>query len=232
MTTKTKSKMRARRKVSALERLSTGIPELDRVLGGGFVPGSTVLISGPPGSGKSTLAVQIAAGAARGACEALYASGEQSKEDICGIARRARCLNDHVRVLGRDDVSKIMEAAESNTCLLIIDTVQTAYTDKSTAVEGSQWQVRAVVDHLVEFSRRENVCTVMLSHTNRRGEAAVPAMVEHVVDVVLELDPYGESDSPLEPTHTLRATKNRYGSIEFAETNFKMTAEGFVSAED
>lgn len=209
-----------------LARLSSGISELDRVLGGGIVPGSLILLGGEPGIGKSTLVLEAAAGVARTAADdasgerapsagvILYASGEESgsqlrlRADRIGIAGSGAASA--IRVLAETEVEAILgHAAELVPALLIVDSVQTVTVSGLEGPPGSVGQVREATARLVDFAKTSGVPVLLVGHVTKEGSIAGPKTLEHMVDVVLTLE--GERSGPL---RLLRASKDRFGSTD------------------
>ena len=188
-------------------RSPSGIAELDRVLGGGVVPGSVVLIGGDPGIGKSTLVLQaLAQLAARGA--ALYVSGEESPQQIKMRADRLGVAEPQLLVLAETSVEAILEHARAiQPVVLAIDSIQTVFTEQLGAAPGSIGQVRESAAHIVQFAKRQGLASVLVGHVTKEGAFAGPRVLEHMVDTVL----YFEGDRG-HPFRILRAVKNRFGS--------------------
>ena len=190
-------------------RIDTGIGELNRVLGGGLVKGSLVLISGEPGIGKSTLIIQAAANIAKENGPVLYVSGEESEEQIKMRADRV-CpeLSEEVFVLAETNMENIVTACENvKPKFLIIDSIQTMYTQELDSVPGSVSQVRACGNMLMRIGKTDNVPIFIVAHVTKSGELAGPKIVEHLVDCVLNFT--GERDHDF---RILRAYKNRFGT--------------------
>lgn len=188
------------------ERLPVGIGELDRVLGGGFVAGSVILLGGDPGIGKSTLLIQALAGCARSG-SVLYASGEESVGQTAMRARRVDAASASIAIAAETDVEKIIAHAESaRPAVLAVDSVQTIYTPALDSIPGSLAQVRECASRLVQFAKTTGIPTVIVGHVTKDGGLAGPKTLEHVVDVVLQLEGDGG------PYRILRAHKNRFGS--------------------
>lgn len=187
-------------------RLVTGIVGFDRALGGGLVPGSVVLLAGEPGVGKSTLLLQVAAAASsRG--PVLYVSAEESGRQVALRARRLGCAVDGVRLLAESSVEAALEAARALApALIIVDSVQTMFSDRIPAVPGSVTQVREVASLLMDHAKRGGPPIVMVGHVTKEGTVAGPKALEHLVDVVLDFGATGGH-----PHRILRATKNRFG---------------------
>jgi DNA repair protein RadA/Sms len=196
-------------------RSPVGIGELDRVLGGGLVPGSLVLVGGEPGIGKSTLLLQAAAGVAAGANRpVLYATGEESGAQLRLRAGRLGLLagpaGDAVHVVAEHDVGRIVEHARAEPpSLLVVDSIQTATVDELDGPAGSVGQVRESTLRLMEFAKGEGIPVVLVGHVTKDGSIAGPKTLEHLVDAVLNLE--GDRYASL---RLLRTTKNRYGSTE------------------
>ncbi|EAJ0333600.1 DNA repair protein RadA [Campylobacter lari] len=213
--------------VENFTRISTDDNELDLVLGGGLVVGSLVLIGGSPGVGKSTLLLKIASNLAKGGKKVLYVSGEESKSQIKLRADRlnANCENLFLLTeLCLDDI--LSELSKKDYEILIIDSIQTLYSNKITSAAGSITQVREITFELMRYSKANNISTFIIGHITKDGAIAGPRILEHMVDVVL----YFEGDANKE-IRILRGFKNRFGNI--AEVGiFEMTSKGLISAKD
>ena len=200
-----------------VDRLSTGIAEFDRVLGGGLVPGSLILIGGEPGVGKSTLLLQAAAGLlATGAPDrtVLYVSGEESAAQVRLRAARLGLLEgragDGIAVLAEGEIGTIASLArEARPSLLIVDSIQTVTVDELEGPAGSVGQVRESALRLMELAKGDGMAVMLVGHVTKDGSIAGPKTLEHLVDAVLDLG--GERSGVL---RVLRATKNRFGSTE------------------
>jgi len=199
------------------ERLAVGIAELDRVLGGGLVPGSLVLLGGEPGVGKSTLLLQAAAGIARGAeppRPVLYVTGEESASQVRLRATRLGLADgiagNAISVLAEGEVGRIAEFARATRpALVIVDSIQTVTVDELDGPAGSVGQVRESALRLMELAKGEGIAVILAGHVTKDGSIAGPKTLEHLVDAVLDLG--GERSGVL---RLLRATKNRFGSTE------------------
>ena len=203
----------------ALPRLATGVPELDRVLGGGLVPGSVVLLAGEPGVGKSTLALQLAAGLAP--APVLYVSGEESPEQIRLRADRMETLPTHLVLLAETRVESLAAPwRELSPAALIVDSVQTLRSDRVESAPGSVAQVRECAALLAAAAKRAGTALVLIGHVTREGTIAGPRVLEHLVDVVLYFD--GDRGHAF---RLLRAQKNRFGSTQEIGV-FHMTGAG------
>lgn len=204
-----------------LIRWRTGLDELDFVFGGGIVPGSMSLVGGEPGIGKSTLLLQAAARLEAGGRRVLYASGEESPEQI--RLRAARLLEDAgpVHVLGETRLEAILEAASAlGAELLVLDSIQTVYTDLLEGAPGSVGQVRESAARLMRFAKETGAAVIVVGHVTKGGGIAGPKTLEHIVDTVL----YFEGEATLD-YRMLRATKNRFGSVDEIGV-FTMTGHG------
>ena len=188
-------------------RFSTGMNELDRVLGGGAVEGSLVLVGGAPGIGKSTLLLQIC-NALCAQRKVLYVSGEESERQIKLRAQRLGVAPSNLLVLAENHLSDIMEAVETTTPnILIVDSIQTLYTDENESSPGSVSQVKDCTMRLMHLSKTDGITVFVVGHINKDGNIAGPKVLEHMVDCVL----YFEGD-PNTSYRLLRAAKNRFGS--------------------
>jgi DNA repair protein RadA/Sms len=203
---------------AAVPRLPVGIGEVDRVLGGGLVPGSLVLIGGEPGIGKSTLVLQAAAGVASGVSSAggwvMYATGEESGAQVRLRAARLGLLEAPagraVRVVAASDVEEIAGvAAEQRPALVIVDSIQTMTAAGLDGPAGSVGQVRESALRLMELAKARGIAVILIGHVTKDGSLAGPKTLEHLVDAVLSLE--GERYAAL---RLLRASKNRFGSTE------------------
>jgi DNA repair protein RadA/Sms len=209
-----------------------GIGELDRVLGGGIVVGSIVLLGGEPGIGKSTLLLQAAAGAcAAGDASVLYATGEESAAQVRLRADRLGLLDgpagSQIRVAAESEVGRIAELARAERpTLVIVDSIQTSTVDELDGPAGSVGQVRECALRLAELAKSESIAVVLVGHVTKDGSLAGPKTLEHLVDAVLALE--GERFSPL---RIVRASKNRFGSTEEVGV-FEMGAAGLAELDD
>ncbi|MEQ9304884.1 MAG: DNA repair protein RadA [Marinoscillum sp.] len=187
-------------------RIQTGTGELDRTLGGGIVQGSLVLIGGEPGIGKSTLLLQMAI--KMKSVKTLYASGEESLDQIRMRAERIGIVADNCYLLAETSLSAILShAAQLKPEVLIIDSIQTLYTDNIEASVGSISQVRECTGKLMKYAKQTNVPVFLIGHVNKDGAIAGPKVLEHMVDTVLQF----EGDRHLS-YRILRTSKNRFGS--------------------
>jgi DNA repair protein RadA/Sms len=207
-------------------RLSLGISEFDRVLGGGVVPGSLVLIGGDPGIGKSTLVLQ-AAGAAAADTPVLYVSAEESAAQVKMRAERLDLGRGQLLILAETNLdSALRQAEEIAPGLLIVDSVQTVFSEAAGNSAGTLTQLRECAGTLMRWAKARGVPVVLIGHVTKDGEIAGPRLLEHIVDVVLYLE--GERFSSY---RLLRAVKNRFGSVD--ETGvFEMTGAGLRGVEN
>lgn len=196
--------------VAESPRIDTTIGELDRVLGGGLVPGSVVLVGGDPGIGKSTLILQAAARLGTGSAPALYASGEESAHQIRLRAERLGVAGEHVLVVAESNLDEILALADrSRPGVLIVDSIQTATVSDLETSAGSVGQVRESTAQLIRWAKPNMVPVVIIGHVTKEGNIAGPRVLEHMVDAVLYLE--GER---FQQFRILRAVKNRFGSTD------------------
>lgn len=188
-------------------RTSTGFEELDRVLGGGIVKGSLILVGGEPGIGKSTLILQLC-DKIKGEGKVLYVSGEESAEQIKIRADRLNIHNEDIMFLGETDIDIIQSAIlEMNPKLVIIDSIQTMYSDEITSAAGTVSQVREITARIMKCCKQNQITTIIIGHVTKDGNIAGPRVLEHMVDTVLYLE--GERYFSY---RILRGVKNRFGS--------------------
>jgi DNA repair protein RadA/Sms len=218
---------------SDTQRLPVGLREVDRVLGGGLVPGSLVLLGGEPGIGKSTLVLAICGAVAQAlqGTRVLYASGEESTAQLRLRAARlgltGQRAGEFIDVLAETSVERIAAAAEAGApSLLVVDSIQTLTANELEGPPGSVGQVRAAAARLQAFAKEHAVPVVLVGHVTKDGSLAGPKTLEHIVDVVLNLE--GERFSGL---RLLRSAKNRFGSTEEVGV-FEMAAQGLLEVAD
>jgi DNA repair protein RadA/Sms len=213
-------------KAPAMARFSTGIGELDRVLGGGLVPGSLVLLGGSPGIGKSTLTAS-ALGNLASERKVLYVTGEESPAQVKLRAERLGPAALEVPIVAETDLEAVIatiEAEHPDVC--VIDSVQTLYTPDMTGAPGSVGQVREVAGRLMRVAKERDVATVLVGHVTKEGSLAGPRVLEHLVDCVLQFE--GERERTY---RTLRALKNRFGSTNEVGV-FEMRDDGLAEVTD
>ena len=207
-------------------RHATGFSEFDRVLGGGLVPGSVVLLGGDPGVGKSTLLQQVAALLPQ-ELSVCYASGEESLRQIGQRSRRLGLDRPGMNLLADTSLDNILEqAVASNAAVLVIDSIQTTVTLDLPSAPGSVAQLRECVGRIVQFAKQREVAVFLIGHVTKEGAIAGPRVVEHMVDTVL----YFESD-PSSRYSIVRAVKNRFGASNELGV-FAMTETGFVEVKN
>jgi len=203
------------------ERLSSGIGEFDRVLGGGVVPGSLVLLGGEPGIGKSTLLLQAAANFARAIGPVLYCSGEESEHQIKMRGDRLGVGDAPLYLLAETCVERVLEeVGRLRPALLIVDSIQTVFSLKVPSAPGSVGQVRQAATDLLFMAKGQNVPTILVGHVTKDGSLAGPKVLEHVVDTVLYFE--GEQHHA---HRVVRAVKNRFGAVSELGV-FEMTSTG------
>ncbi|HEX3233760.1 MAG TPA: DNA repair protein RadA [Gemmatimonadales bacterium] len=209
---------------SPLERWRTGLPEFDFVLGGGIVPGSMILIGGEPGIGKSTLLLQAAARLETAGRTVLYASGEESPDQLRLRSDRLHEDAGAVHVLGETRLEAIIGAATAVAAdVVVIDSIQTVYTETLESAPGNVGQVRECSGQLMRFAKESGTAVVVVGHVTKGGGIAGPKTLEHIVDTVL----YFEGEVTLD-YRLLRTTKNRFGSVDELGV-FTMTERGLVA---
>ncbi|NEX45702.1 DNA repair protein RadA [Pseudotabrizicola algicola] len=204
-------------------RASSGIDELDRVLGGGLVPASAILVGGDPGIGKSTLLLQAAASFARMGLKILYISGEEASAQVRMRAQRLGLQEAPVHLGAETNLRDILTTLDAERpALAIIDSIQTMWLDTVEAAPGSVSQVRAAAHELVTFAKKRGVAVVLVGHVTKEGQIAGPRVVEHMVDTVLYFE--GERGHQF---RILRAVKNRFGPADEIGV-FEMTGNGLA----
>ncbi len=192
----------------AQERLATGISELDRVLGGGIVPGSLILIGGEPGCGKSTLMTQVSARLGHEGRAVLYVTGEESPQQTKLRADRVGAASERIWLLAETDLNAVLEAARRlRPAAMVIDSIQTMYRPDLPASPGSVGQVRECAATLLQAAKGDGIAVLLVGHVTKEGAIAGPRVLEHIVDTVLYFE--GERHQAY---RVLRATKNRFGS--------------------
>ncbi|MGW5121033.1 DNA repair protein RadA [Streptomyces noursei] len=206
---------------------STGVPELDRVLGGGLVPGAVVLLAGEPGVGKSTLLLDVAAKAASAEHRTLYVTGEESASQVRLRADRIRALDDDLYLAAETDLSAVLGHLDSvKPSLLILDSVQTVASPEIDGAPGGMAQVREVAGALIRASKERGMSTLLVGHVTKDGAIAGPRLLEHLVDVVLHFE--GDRHARL---RLVRGVKNRYGTTDEVGC-FELHDEGITGLAD
>ena len=217
---------------TASTKRPTGVPELDRVLGGGLVPGAVILLAGEPGVGKSTLLLDVAARAAEqatanGEPPVLYVTGEESASQVRSRAERIGAMVPALRLAAESDLSRVIGHVESTRpSLLVVDSVQTIVDPTAEGGAGGTTQVKAVTAALVNVAKTRNLPVLLVGHVTKDGSIAGPRMLEHLVDVVCQFE--GDRHSRL---RMVRAVKNRYGATDEVGC-FELTDTGIVGLPD
>ena len=205
----------------------TGVGELDRVLGGGLVPGSVVLLAGEPGVGKSTLLLEVAHRFATGGGRALIVTGEESPAQVRLRAERISCVHPELFLAAENDLGAVLtHVADVGPGLLVVDSVQTISSDAVDSGAGGVPQIRAVAAALIGAAKERGIATVLVGHVTKDGAIAGPRVLEHLVDVVLHFE--GDRHSSL---RLVRATKNRFGAADEVGC-FEMREDGIVGLAD
>ena len=211
----------------AVSRLDLGLEELNRVLGGGLVPGTLVLLAGDPGIGKSTLLLQVCAHLCAQGKRVLYVSGEESAKQVKLRARRLKIDVPNLYVLAENAMDNVEERMkEMSPDVAVVDSIQTMYRPEMASAPGSVSQVRECTSLLMRLCKESGIATFLVGHVTKEGAIAGPRMLEHMVDVVL----YFEGDRQQE-YRLLRAVKNRFGSVNELGV-FQMTEEGMQVVEN
>ncbi len=204
-------------------RLDTGYKEVDRVLGGGLVSGSVVLLSGEPGIGKSTLLMQICGKLAALGQKILYVSGEESPGQLKMRARRLGVEDGELYIQTETNIERIFEEIETlSPHIVVADSVQTIYSDTSASSPGSITQVKEAAARFISLAKNQGISVILVGHVNKEGSIAGPKVLEHMVDAVLHFE--GERENTY---RIIRAIKNRFGSTNEIGV-FEMTAEGLI----
>jgi len=203
-----------------LPRLSTGMDELDRTLGGGLVPGSVIMIGGDPGIGKSTLMLQLL-NALPAPTISLYISGEESDSQVNLRARRLGIRNKQILFSAETNLQNLLQEFDQvNPHMIVIDSIQTIYHDQIDSIPGNITQLRTCTSELLRYAKNHNVPIILIGHVTKEGNIAGPKVLEHMVDTVL----YFEGDNHYD-YRILRSVKNRFGPVNEVGL-FKMTEEG------
>jgi DNA repair protein RadA/Sms len=206
---------------------TSGVPELDRVLGGGVVPGAAVLLAGEPGVGKSTLLLEVASQTARSGLRVLYVTGEESASQVRLRADRTSAVHDELFLAAETDLGAILSHVDAvRPQLLVVDSVQTVGAADVEGVPGGVTQVKEVAAALVRVAKTQNIATMIVGHVTKDGSVAGPRVLEHLVDVVLHFE--GERSSRL---RMLRAMKNRFGPVDEVGC-FDLSGDGIVAVTD
>lgn len=215
-------------KSTAGDRIKINISEIDRVLGGGFIPGSLILLTGEPGIGKSTILAQIAEATAHAvkasaSNDVFYVSGEESAVQVKERFVRLKCSLGEINFISETNVEKIIARIKKDKpALVVIDSIQTVYSSYASSEAGSLNQIRAATVQFLETAKNLNVIIILTGHITKDGQVAGPKMLEHIVDTVIYLE-----SSTNQNYRILRASKNRFGSINEIGI-FEMTNSGFL----
>ena len=210
-----------------LPRLAIDLPEFERVLGGGIVPGSLILVGGDPGIGKSTLLLQVATLAAAHGRRVLYVSGEESAQQLQMRARRLGTDGRGIFVVAETELDGALQAADAlQPALVVVDSIQTVHTQATPSPPGSIAQLRECTMRLMRWAKGTGVPTCIVGHVTKEGDIAGPRLLEHIVDVVL----YFEGE-PFSAYRLLRGVKNRFGSTNEIGV-FEMKEQGLVEVEN
>jgi DNA repair protein RadA/Sms len=205
----------------------SGIGEFDRVLGGGIVPGATILLSGEPGVGKSTLLLEVASRAAQGGQRVLYITAEESASQVRLRAQRTGALQENLYLAAETDLATVLgQIDQVQPQLLIVDSVQTVSSSLSEGLAGGPSQVREVAATLIRVSKDRNLPVLLVGHVTKDGSIAGPRLLEHLVDVVCHFE--GDRQTAL---RFIRAQKNRFGPTDEVGC-FEMTGEGIAEVAD
>lgn len=190
------------------ERVPSGYSELDRVLGGGLVPGSVILIGGDPGAGKSTLLLQVVAHLSK-SLPCLYVSGEESMRQIAARSKRLKLQPDQLNLASMTSVEQVGDAVERDRpAVVVIDSIQVMQTDYAESMAGTVTQVRESAARLTQLAKRTNTVFILVGHVTKEGNLAGPKVLEHIIDCMVMLDaPSGSR------YRTLRSAKNRFGAV-------------------
>ena len=218
----TRAKIQTLSEISLQEtpRFTSGFKELDRVLGGGIVPGSAILIGGHPGAGKSTLLLQVMCGLAKN-MTALYVTGEESLQQVAMRANRLNLPTDKLNMLSETSVEQICNLAEQlQPQIIVVDSIQVMHLSDIQSSPGSVAQVRECASFLTRYAKTRQVAIIMVGHVTKDGTLAGPKVLEHAIDCSLLLE--GEADSRF---RTLRSHKNRFGAVNELGV-FGMTEQG------
>jgi DNA repair protein RadA/Sms len=206
--------------LDSMPRISSGMTEFDRVLGGGLVPGSAILIGGNPGAGKSTLLLQTLCHLA-GTMPALYITGEESPQQVAMRAQRLSLPTDQLRLMSETNVEAIQAAAEKYAPkVLVVDSIQVVHTDELTSAPGSVSQVRECAAWLTRYAKQTGTVLFLVGHVTKDGSLAGPKVLEHMIDTSILLEDTADSRF-----RTLRGQKNRFGAVNELGV-FAMTGEG------
>ena len=213
--------------LQALPRYSSTIKELDRVLGGGLVPGSVILVGGNPGAGKSTVLLQIMCNLSSIGKSALYVTGEESLQQVGMRASRLNLAQKDLKVYAETNVEKICHAAQENRPeIVVVDSIQVMHSSEIPSAPGSVSQVRESAAYLIQYAKQTNTVLILVGHVTKEGNLAGPKVLEHMIDCFVMLE--GGSDTKY---RILRGQKNRFGAVNEIGV-FAMTEQGLLEVKN
>lgn len=208
-------------------KITTGIMEFDRVIGGGIIPGMVVLIGGEPGIGKSTLMLQISSLISAGGIPALYISGEESDEQVAVRSKRLKCQTENMQLLCSGDINDILSSLdELKPGIVVIDSIQSVYNPDLNSAPGTISQLRDCTVIIMQRAKQDRIPVLLIGHVTKDGLVAGPKMIEHMVDTVMYFE--GEVHNQFK---ILRTVKNRFGSTNEIGL-FEMTSQGLQEVKD
>ena len=213
--------------LKALPRYSSSINELDRVLGGGLVPGSVILVGGNPGAGKSTVLLQIMCNLSSAGKSALYVTGEESLQQVGLRANRLNLPQENLKIFVETNVEKICHAAqEHGPEIFVVDSIQVMHSSEVPSAPGSVSQVRESAAYLIQYAKQTNTVLILVGHVTKEGNLAGPKVLEHMIDCFVMLE--GGSDTKY---RILRGHKNRFGAVNEIGV-FAMTEQGLLEVKN
>ena len=213
--------------LQALPRYSSSINELDRVLGGGLVPGSVLLVGGNPGAGKSTVLLQIMCNLSSNGKNALYVTGEESLQQVGMRAKRLDLPQENLKILSETNVEKICEAAQEHKPeIFVVDSIQVMHSNDVPSAPGSVSQVRESAAFLIQYAKQTNTVLILVGHVTKEGNLAGPKVLEHMIDCFVMLE--GGNDTKY---RILRGQKNRFGAANEIGV-FAMTEKGLLEVKN
>ena len=211
----------------ALPRYSSSIDELDRVLGGGLVPGSVILVGGNPGAGKSTVLLQILCNLSSTGKSALYVTGEESLQQVGMRANRLNLPQKHLKIFAETNVEKICHAAQEHKPeIFVVDSIQVMHSSEVPSAPGSVSQVRESAAYLIQYAKQTNTVLILVGHVTKEGNLAGPKVLEHMIDCFVMLEGGGDTKYRI-----LRGQKNRFGAVNEIGV-FAMTERGLLEVKN
>ena len=211
----------------ALPRYSSSIDELDRVLGGGLVPGSVILVGGNPGAGKSTVLLQILCNLSSTGKSALYVTGEESLQQVGMRANRLNLPQKHLKIFAETNVEKICQAAQEHKPeIFVVDSIQVMHSSEVPSAPGSVSQVRESAAYLIQYAKQTNTVLILVGHVTKEGHLAGPKVLEHMIDCFVMLEGGGDTKYRI-----LRGQKNRFGAVNEIGV-FAMTEQGLLEVKN